>query len=193
MASPSGASSWFNLLPAEIVFVCNELSGHERGSPLRGEVLKMGFSQGRKHLQLAKNTHWLQLLAPPWLYLQRGARRGCTTCVPGVAASKSLEIPKGRRRRDVLASGGARRKPPAHCRDLGISCDCPGERFPVAMSLIRSPLLPRPAQGMGRPSAAWQKQPCGSSQAVPAWSCQPAANLQPVSKHREKQEHSAVR
>lgn len=136
MASPGRASSWFNPLPAEVGFVCNELSGRERGSPLRGEVSKMGFSQGRKHFQLAKNTPWLQLLAPLWLYLQRGARRGCTTCILGVAASKSLEIPKGRRWRDVLASGEARRKLPAPCRDLGISCDRPRERLLVAMSLI---------------------------------------------------------
>lgn len=56
--------------------MCNELSGREGGIPLCGEVLKMGFSQGRKCLQLAKNTHCPQLPAPMWLYLQRGGPEG---------------------------------------------------------------------------------------------------------------------
>ena len=75
-ASAGGASPWFSLLPGEVVLVCNELPGRERGSPLRGEVLKMGFSQGRKRLQLAKNTHRPQLPAPLWLYLPRWGPEG---------------------------------------------------------------------------------------------------------------------
>lgn len=87
-ASTGGASPWFSLLPAEVLLVRNELPGSERGSPLRGEVLKMGFSQGRKRLQLTKNTRCPQLPAPRWLYLQPGGggRRGCRVCVPGVQA-----------------------------------------------------------------------------------------------------------
>lgn len=56
--------------------MCNELPGCERGSLLHAEVLKTGFSQGEKRLQLAKNTHCLQLPALPWLYLWRGGLEG---------------------------------------------------------------------------------------------------------------------
>lgn len=92
--------------------MCNELSGREGGIPLCGEVLKMGFSQGRKCLQLAKNTHCPQLPAPMWLYLQRGGPRGDT----GFAFLAWLQANSRRYQRDgdgemLLSSGGTRRKP----------------------------------------------------------------------------------
>jgi len=187
-----GASPWFNPLPGEPLSVRDELPGCERGSPLCGEGLKMGFSQGRKPLQPAKNTHRPQLPAPPWLYLQRGgAWRGCRVHVPGVAASEPLEIPKGRCGGEMLWLRELLEGSQAPCRGLGISCVSPGEKLPAAGSLIRS------SRGAGHPSAARLGEacswPCGSSRAVPAWSCQPEANLQPVSKNSEKQEDLAVR
>lgn len=55
--SAGGVAPWFNALTREVRRVCNELPMHERGIPLRGEVLKIEFSPRRKHLQLTKNTH----------------------------------------------------------------------------------------------------------------------------------------
>lgn len=56
--------------------MCNELAGHDGGSPVCSEVLKMGFSHGRKRLQLTENTHHPLLSALLRLYLQQGGLEG---------------------------------------------------------------------------------------------------------------------
>lgn len=73
---------------------------------MRGEVLKMGFSQGRKHLPLSKNSHHPQLLAPLGLCLPWWSWRGCRVYIPG----KPLEIGKWQWG-DTLALGGTGGKP----------------------------------------------------------------------------------